>query len=173
MTHSRAVVVALFLGLGPVAVQAQGLTVKGGLSYGDVSNRGLLPGALDVRTGFAAGLSLSPSGSNLLGLGVDALYAQRRLDSGASQDSRDLRTQVLPSRERPILSPTLLQAGGLTPSEQRTCNGAPAQESQHHPAGNHCGKLQARCDARLDGVWFENTHLSEHYIVEGVCLQSS
>ena len=91
MMHSRAVVVAMLLGLGPVAIQAQGgLTVKGGLSYGNVSNRGLLPGALDVRTGFAAGLSLSPSGSNLLGLGVDALYAERRLHSGSDADSRDL-----------------------------------------------------------------------------------
>src|SRR5690242_11182243 len=70
----------LILGLllaGPAVLAAQsGFGIKGGASFGDVSNKGVLPGDLGGRTGFAVGLSLASRGG-LVGLGVEGLYAQR------------------------------------------------------------------------------------------------
>src|SRR5258705_9523720 len=90
MKHIMAVIVTLLVSLSPAAVSAQGaLGVKGGWPYGNVSNRGLLPGPLDHRTGFAAGIALTPKG-HLFGLGVEALYAQRGVSSSTASDSREL-----------------------------------------------------------------------------------
>jgi hypothetical protein len=68
---------------------AQGIGIKGGISFGDVSNRGLLPGSLDTRTGFALGLGLSSS-PGLLGFGAEGLYAQRGVGDATDADSRRL-----------------------------------------------------------------------------------
>src|SRR5262249_49070340 len=46
---------------------------------GDISNKGLLPGNLKHRTGFAGGLYFGTGG--LLGFGVEGLYAQRGAES--------------------------------------------------------------------------------------------
>lgn len=60
----------------PVIARAQsGLTIKGGLSYGNVTNGGVFPGADKERTGAALGLGIS-SGAGL-GFGIEGLYAQR------------------------------------------------------------------------------------------------
>ena len=67
----------------PSALLAQGEAgLKGGISFGNISNKGLLPGNLSTRTGFAAGLYAGYH-VGFLGVGLDALYAQR----GASSDS--------------------------------------------------------------------------------------
>jgi Outer membrane protein beta-barrel domain len=78
----------LFCLAGLPAARAQGLGIKGGLSYGNVSNRGVLPGNLGARTGFALGASLTSSGP--LGLGIEGLYAQRGVTSDSGVDSRSL-----------------------------------------------------------------------------------
>lgn len=71
---------AMLILVTPALAGAQGVFgVKGGLSFGDVSNKGVLPGNLDGRSGFAAGVALSAPGS-IIGLGVEGLYAQRGLD---------------------------------------------------------------------------------------------
>jgi len=62
--------------------------VKGGLSYGDVSNRGVLPGDLDGRSGFALGMSFASPAP--VGVGVEALYAQRGIGNSSNTDSRKL-----------------------------------------------------------------------------------
>jgi len=62
--------------------------LKGGLSYGDVSNRGVLPGNLDGRSGFAAGVSLA--GPAPVGMGVELMYAQRGIGNSSNTDSRKL-----------------------------------------------------------------------------------
>ncbi len=67
---------ALAAGLPAVASAQSGLALKGGVSFGDVSNKGLLPGDLDGRRGFAGGLAFG-SGRGLLGIGLEGLYAQR------------------------------------------------------------------------------------------------
>jgi len=86
MKQSLAVIAALGLALTPQLALAQGgFGIKGGFSYGDVTNRGFLPGALKDRTGFAAGVGLSSTA--LLGFGAEALYAQRGVVSNTSGDS--------------------------------------------------------------------------------------
>lgn len=83
-----ALMTAVLLGVAPSVAHAQ-LGIKGGFSYGNVSNRGALPGNLDTRTGFAVGLALG-SPNTLLGLGLEGLYAQRGVTSSTSGDSRNL-----------------------------------------------------------------------------------
>ncbi len=77
---------ALLLALAtPLAAQAGvEVGVKGGASFGDVSNKGLLPGNLKSRTGFAAGAALATKG--LIGLGIEGLFAQRGLKSDVATD---------------------------------------------------------------------------------------
>ena len=69
-----------------IARAQSGFAIKGGASFGDVSNRGVLPGNLDTRTGFAVGLALGNSGG-LLGFGIEGLYAQRGVQSATAGDS--------------------------------------------------------------------------------------
>lgn len=85
---------SLLIGLLVVAVtattaRAQGITLKGGLSYGQVSNTGVLPGTIQGRTGFAAGLSLVQT-NKLIGFGAEGLYAQRGVESSSTGGSRKL-----------------------------------------------------------------------------------
>jgi hypothetical protein len=61
--------------------------IKGGASFGNISNKGVLPGNLKTRTGFAAGVSLG-LGAQLLGVGAEALFAQRGLSSDGTGDAK-------------------------------------------------------------------------------------
>src|SRR5688572_9240144 len=63
-----------------------GLVLKGGLSYGDVSNSGVFPGNARTRSGAAIGIGIVSGGP--LGFGVEALYAQRGIigDPGSSRE---------------------------------------------------------------------------------------
>lgn len=88
MKYTCGIIAALTLAFAPLA-GAQQLSVKGGLSYGNVSNRGLLPGNLRERTGFAVGVGIGTAGS-LLSLGVEGLYAQRGVVSDNPPDARKL-----------------------------------------------------------------------------------
>ncbi len=88
MTRTLACLIATVFGVTTAASAQGGVALKGGLSYGNVSNRGVLPGNLDHRTGFAVGLSAG-TGRNMLGLGVEALYAQRGV-TGSAPDERKL-----------------------------------------------------------------------------------
>jgi len=83
MKRTLACVIAVALGATAVATAQSGIAVKGGFSYGNVSNRGILPGNLDARTGFALGLSFG-AGRNMLGIGFEGLYAQRGVSSSSS-----------------------------------------------------------------------------------------
>jgi len=71
--------VAATLALAPSAF-AQGLGVKGGLSWNNVSNSGVLPGDLQRHTGWAIGVGLGTTGTPF-SIGIEGLYAQRGLDS--------------------------------------------------------------------------------------------
>ena len=59
--------------------------IKGGASFGNISNKGLLPGNLKTRTGWAAGVALSLR-ARVLGVGAEALYARRGLKSDGTGD---------------------------------------------------------------------------------------
>jgi hypothetical protein len=89
MKSTIAIVTVMLASAMPQVTQAQsGLGIKGGFSYGNVSNRGVLPGNLDTRSGFAVGVAFGSGG--LLGLGVEGLYAQRGVTSSTSGASRRL-----------------------------------------------------------------------------------
>lgn len=89
MKRHLTVITSLLLA-GPAVLAAQsGFGIKGGASFGSVSNKGVLPGDLGSRTGFAAGLSLASKGG-LVGLGIEGLYAQRGVTSSTSTDARKL-----------------------------------------------------------------------------------
>jgi hypothetical protein len=90
MRRILGLIAALLFAVAPRMASAQNLSLKGGLSYGNVSNSGLLPGELDHRSGFAAGLALTPAAAAPLGLGIEALYAQRGVESSTDGDSRHL-----------------------------------------------------------------------------------
>lgn len=90
MKRILAIIAAVLLGTVPgIAFAQSGFGLKGGFSYGNVSNRGLLPGALHERDGFAAGVSLVNARS-LLGFGIEGLYAQRGVASSTATNSRKL-----------------------------------------------------------------------------------
>ena len=90
MKRSLAFLAVVSLVFAPVMAHAQlGFAIKGGGSFGDVSNRGVLPGNLSTRTGFAVGLALGSSGG-VLGFGLEGLYAQRGIQSATAGDSRSL-----------------------------------------------------------------------------------
>lgn len=72
----------------PAGLAAQSFGLKAGASFGNISNKGVLPGNLDNRTGFAAGIYLGSGGA--IGFGVEGLYAQRGLKSGTSTEETRL-----------------------------------------------------------------------------------
>ena len=82
-------VMLLALLTAPAGLAAQvEFGLKGGASFGNISNKGVLPGDLGTRTGFAAGVSLGFRGG-LVGIGGEALYAQRGLSSDAGDQKLD------------------------------------------------------------------------------------
>src|SRR5258708_29151665 len=89
----------------PLAARAQGgFGLRGGYSYGNVSNNGVLPGDARQRTGFALGVGVS-TGSPI-GIGMEALYAQRGVTSTTAADPRQLNYLARPVYLRcPIPSP--------------------------------------------------------------------
>jgi hypothetical protein len=103
MKRTLAYLVALAVSV-PAVSFAQGIALKGGLSFGNVSNSGVLPGNLDSRTGFAAGLALG-TGRNALGIGLEGLYAQRGVTSSSGPDERKLDYIDVPAYVR-VLFPT-------------------------------------------------------------------
>lgn len=80
MRCTRTMLAALLVCGTPFTAHAQsGVTLKGGFSYGDVSNRDLIAANLGTRKGFAVGASVGTPG--LLGFRIEGLYAQRGVES--------------------------------------------------------------------------------------------
>jgi hypothetical protein len=73
---------------------AQGeVGIKAGASFGNISNKGVLPGNLKNRNGFAAGIYLGSGG--LLGVGLEGLYAQRGAESDAAAATAETKLDYL------------------------------------------------------------------------------
>lgn len=90
MAFDKLVRSLVLLGLvaAPASAAAQvEFGIKGGASFGNISNKGVLPGDLKTRTGFAAGVSLG-LGTQLLGVGAEALFAQRGLSSDGTGEAK-------------------------------------------------------------------------------------
>jgi hypothetical protein len=61
------------------AQEQAGFMIKGGWSFGNVSNRGVLPGDLSGRNGWALGLGFH--GVSPVGFGIEGLWVQRGLNN--------------------------------------------------------------------------------------------
>src|SRR5689334_9962101 len=66
----------------PASAQVE-FGLKGGASFGNISNKGLLPGDLKTRTGWAAGASIGFR-ARVIGVGAEALFARRGLSSNTT-----------------------------------------------------------------------------------------
>jgi hypothetical protein len=96
----------------PPALFAQGEAgIKGGVSFGNISNKGLLPGNLSTRTGFAAGL-YAQYHVGFLGVGMDLLYSQRGATSDSSFASSQTRLDYV---DVPIYAKVFLPAPLIQP----------------------------------------------------------
>jgi len=118
--------IGLFWAILPATGGAQGLAIKAGASFSNVSNSGVLPGNAKQRTGYAVGLGLESSGE--LGWGLEGLYAQRGVTSSTPGDSRELNYIDVPLYLRltlpvPGLRP-FAYAGPQLSFEQKCTNGA-------------------------------------------------
>lgn len=104
MFSARHMIVATMLAVAlPGAAAAQnGLMLKGGYSYGNVSNKDLLNANLGARSGYALGASIGTPGP--LGLRVEGLYAQRGVDT-RNLDYWDLSAALQVSAPLPLVSP--------------------------------------------------------------------
>lgn len=70
-----------------------GFGIKGGVSFGNISNKGVLPGSLKNRTGFAAGVAVGLGG--MIGVGAEALYAQRGATSSGTTSTAESRLDYI------------------------------------------------------------------------------
>jgi hypothetical protein len=135
--------IAGLAGLTTLAPAQGSVALKGGLSFGNVSNRGVLPGNLSERTGFAAGLALG-TGRNMLGFGIEALYAQRGV-TGSAPDERKLDYIDVPVFLR-ALFPTpgiapYAYAGPQVSFELRCRTGGSACPSTDRPSTSYAGVI--------------------------------
>lgn len=140
-----AIVTALALGAAPAAHAQSGLGIKGGFAYSDVSNAGALPGNLHSRTGYAIGLGYEGGGP--LGLGVEALYAQRGLSGGAAGEARELNYIDVPlylrlSAPSPALTP-FAYAGPQASFEMRCSAGGAPCPNTGRPKTTYAGVIGA------------------------------
>jgi hypothetical protein len=112
MKRTLTCIIALALSVAAVASAQSGIVLKGGLSYGNVTNGGVLPGNLDTRTGFAVGLGLGPGGGHdVLGIGIEGLYAQRGVTS-SSTPSAERRLDYI---DVPVFLRATLPSTGIAP----------------------------------------------------------
>jgi hypothetical protein len=143
MRRSSAFIAGLFLLAVPAAVTAQsGFGIKGGASFGNVSNKGVLPGDLATRTGFAGGLSVGSKGG-LVGFGVEGLYAQRGVISSTTGDARKLDYVDVPVYVRVMLPTPALKPfayAGPQASFEVSCEAGDADCPDTEPSGEKRAK---------------------------------
>ncbi len=107
---------SLLLGLIALALPsilfAQGeFGVKGGVSFGNISNKGLLPGGLKTRTGFTGGLYFGYRAA-VLGIDVEGLYAQRGARSDQSFATAETKLDFI---DVPVYVKATVPTGGIRP----------------------------------------------------------
>ncbi len=100
---------AIALLAAPTGLFAQGIGIKAGASFGDISNKGVLPGSLKHRTGLAGGIYLASGGA--IGIGLEGLYDQRGLES----DDASIAETRLDYVDVPVYLKIALPIGGIRP----------------------------------------------------------
>lgn len=103
MRRSSIALLALALLAAPAVAHAQ-FGIKAGVAFGNISNKGLLPGNLKGRTGFAGGVSLE-SAPSIVGFGVEGLYSMEGLTSGSNTGGLKLSYISVPAYLR-VMIPT-------------------------------------------------------------------
>ena len=84
---------AFIIGIQGTLLAQPEVGIKVGASFGDISNKGVLPGNLKHRTGFAGGLYLGSGGA--IGIGFEGLYAQRGAESDEATATADTRLDYI------------------------------------------------------------------------------
>lgn len=146
MKRSLGVFAALPLCFAAATASAQGIGIKGGAVWNDVSNRGALPGSLEGRTGWTAGLTFSTL-KGPIGVGLDAMYAQRGLHSSSgSANSRRFEYIDIPAYLRvmipvPGVGPYLL--AGPQVSFELSCRGGALTCNPDRPKTSYAGVIGA------------------------------
>jgi hypothetical protein len=131
----------------PLAAQGAEVGLKGGLSFGNISNKGLLPGDLKTRTGFAAGLYLG-FGASVVSFGAEGLYAQRGLESDQSLADSETRLDY-------IDIPVYLKIRIPTPGVRPYIFAGPQVSLEircHTAGGGTCSELSERKSTDYAGV---------------------
>lgn len=102
---------ALFLALTPAFAHAQNgddksveFGIKAGAAFGNVSNKGVLPGSLEGRAGFSGGLMIATA-PRIIGLGIEGLYTQTgvKTPQGTLTNGRELDYIDLPAYLRFVI----------------------------------------------------------------------
>jgi hypothetical protein len=135
----------------PAALHAQGeFGVKGGVTFGNISNKGVLPGNLKTRTGFAGGLYAGMR-FTAVGIGIEGLYAQRGVKSdepiataNTKLDYIDVPAYVKLTIPTPGIAP-FIYAGPQVSFEVRchTANDGPCGASPNRKKTDYAGVIGA------------------------------
>jgi len=112
MRSLRSLLLGLIAVVLPSILLAQGeFGVKGGVSFGNISNKGVLPGELKTRTGFTGGLYFGYRAA-VLGIDVEGLYAQRGARSDQSFATAETKLDFI---DVPVYLKATIPAGGIQP----------------------------------------------------------
>ncbi len=153
----------------PPSGLAQGqVGLKGGVSFGNISNKGLLPGSLKTRTGFAGGL-YAGFRAGFVGFGIEGLYAQRGVNSSVSFATAETKLDYI---DVPAYIKLTLPTPGLQPFAYagpqvsfevrcRTASGAACASSSIRKKTDYAGVIGAgvRFGAPLFGVGIEGRYI--------------
>jgi hypothetical protein len=111
MRRAPILTTALFLALTPALAYAQNgddksveFGIKAGAAFGNVSNKGVLPGSLEGRAGFSGGLMIATA-PRIIGLGIEGLYTQTgvKTPQGTLTNGRELDYIDLPAYLRFVI----------------------------------------------------------------------
>jgi Outer membrane protein beta-barrel domain len=153
---------ALAFGVAPQVLAQSGMTIKAGASFGDVSNRGVLPGNLGTRTGFAAGLALPLLGGDPLSLSLEGLYAQRGVGSSSDTSSRRIDYIDVPAYVKftlPIPGLAPFAYAGPQVSFQVKCSAGPNPCPSDVPKTTYAGVIGAGVRLGNPGLSLEGRYV--------------
>ncbi|MHB1329512.1 MAG: porin family protein, partial [Gemmatimonadales bacterium] len=115
MNSRSAVLLAAVAGFGLTAQAAAQsrpeVGLKAGMTFSDISNKGVLPGSLDTRNGAAVGFYVGVN-TGVVGFGAEALYAQRGAKSSQSLATAKTRLDYI---DVPVFLKVNLPTPGVRP----------------------------------------------------------
>lgn len=160
----RFILTSMTIALFPATqvVAQSGMTIKAGASFGNVSNRGVLPGSLGTRTGFAGGLALTLLGGDPLSLNVEGLYAQRGVGSSTDTSSRRIDNIDVPAYVKftlPLPGMAPFAYAGPQVSFQVKCSAGPKPCPSDMPKTTYAGVIGAGVRLGNPGLELEGRYV--------------